>query len=386
MAIAYNRDVLRGVAAYVASRPQLRVFFPDNFEPSKLNRLLQSEISGVIVASVPPVWKLQDKIAVRGLPAVDISADLEQSKLPRVATDDRAVGQLAANYFIDRGFKQLVYYGMARRYWSVARGQGFVHQARRRGAIVQSFYKDEADGEDLAGLFPATAAKWLKTVSKPSAIFTGNDQLGAYLVEACQQLRIRVPEDVAILGVDSDDLYGQIRVPHLSSIRQDSREIGRQAAEWLERLMHARKLKVNTLLLPPAGLVTRLSSDVFGVEDVLVRTALGLVQRQLHEGPSTKLLVAKLDVSRPTLERHFLKALGRSPATEIQRLQMEKARQLVLDSDIPIATVAAQTGFSSPRQFSTSFRHYFKETPRTMRKHHRYAPATLGAAMLWPGR
>jgi LacI family transcriptional regulator len=375
LAIAYNRDVLRGVAEYAGRQPEIRVFFPDNFQPADLPSLIRGDIHGVIVAGCPPAWNLPEKIAARGVPAVDVSAELESSSLPRVVTDDAAVGRMAADYFLDRGFKRLIYYGMSHRYWSDARRDSFAAQAALRGAEATYFQKQQAEAEDRAGLFPSTAARWLKRLTRPAAIYAGDDLLGAYLVEACRHLNIRVPEDMAILGTDNDDLYGQLRAPHLSSILLNSREIGLRAMEMLYRMMRGRKIKSTTVLIPPIRVITRLSSDIFGVEDELVREALGIIQLHLREGLSVKWLADKLAVSRPTMERHFLAALGRTPATEIQRIQMESARQLILDSDKPIAQVAEETGYSSPRQFSTSFHKYFQETPRYMRKTHRYAAA-----------
>ena len=375
LAVAYNRDVLRGVAEYAGGNPEIRVFFPDNFEPADLPALIRGDIHGVIVAGCPPAWKLSEAIAIRGVPAVDVSAELETSSLPRVVTDDAAVGRIAADYFIDRGFRRLVYYGMSQRYWSDARRDGFIAQAAARGATAHYYRKQEAEAEDRAGLYPSTAARWLKHLSKPAAIYAGDDLLGTYLVEACRHLKIRVPEDIAILGTDNDDLYGQLRTPHLSSILLDSRNIGLRAMEMLYQRMRGKKIKTMTVLIPPIRVITRLSSDIFGVEDDLVREALGLIQQNLPSGISVKWLADQLAVSRPTMERHFLAALNRTPATEIQRIQMETARQLVLDSDMPIAQVAEKSGYSSPRQFSTSFHAYFNETPRNMRKTHRYAAA-----------
>ncbi|MGC9261154.1 MAG: substrate-binding domain-containing protein [Phycisphaerae bacterium] len=376
--IAYNRNVLRGVAEYVARQPEIRVFFPDNFEPADIPNLLRVDIHGVIVAGCPPAWNLPTQIKQRGVPAIDVGAELEKSSLPRVVTDNAMVGRMAADYFIDRGFKRLVYYGLSRRYWSDARRDGFCAQATQRLATVQCFQKEEAEAEDRAGLFPSTVAHWLKRLTKPTAIFAGNDMLGTYLVEACQHMKIRVPEDIAILGVDNDDLYGQLRTPHLSSILHNSQEIGVRAMALLYQLMYRRTIKDAITLIPPVRIITRLSSDIFGVEDELVRKALSVIQKQLRGGVCVKGVLSELVVSRPTLERRFIAALGRTPSKEIQRIQLETARQLVLDSDMPLAKVAEQTGYRSPRQFSTAFHHYFKQTPRDLRKTHRYTPAPQG--------
>jgi LacI family transcriptional regulator len=374
--VAYNRDVLRGVAAYTAQHPDIRVFFAENFKPADLSSLVSADIHGIILGGYPPVWKMSHRIAELGIPAVDVSAELGSSCLPRVMTDDKAVGRMAADYFMDRGFRRLVYYGMVNRYWSEMRLAGFTDQATARGAQTQSFLKQQTAVEDRAGFYSVKAVSWIKKIPKPFAIYAGDDLIGSYLIEVCRQIGVRVPEDVAILGTDNDDLYGQLRTPHLSSILLDSRRIGLQAMEMLQRIVQRGTPAVKTLLIPPIKIITRLSSEIFGVEDALVRESLGLIHQNLRKGVSVKWLAHEMAISRPTLERHFIAAIGRSPAKEIQRMQMEAARHLIIDTDTPIAKVALDTGYSSPRQFSTSFHEYFNQTPRDMRKTQRYAVTT----------
>ena len=368
LAVAYNRDVLRGAAKYAASQPEIRIFFPDNFEMADFPKLIRGDICGVLTAGSPPAWRLSEEIAQRQLPAVDVSAEAPSSKLPRVITDDVAVGRMAANYFVDRGFRRLVYYGMENRYWSDARRDGFIAQANARGATAEYFHKQEQEAEDRQGIYPSAAVRWLKRLTTPVAVYAGDDLLGTYLIDACRRLKLKVPEEVAILGTDNDDLYGQLRAPHLSSILLDTYNIGFRAMALLYQIMRRRKLRTTQVLIPPLRVITRLSSDIFGVEDDLVREGLKMIHRNLKSGVSVKWLADQLAVSRPTMERHFVATLGRTPATEIQRIQMETARGLILDSDMPIARVAEEAGYSSPRQFSTSFHHYFDQTPRDMRK------------------
>lgn len=368
LAVAYNRDVLRGAADYASRQPNIRVFFPDNFEIADFPLLIRGNIHGVITAGSPPSWELPRLIAEKDIPAIDVSAEVPVSSLPRVVTDDFAVGRLAADYFIDRGFRRLTYYGMENRYWSNARRDGFFARASERGLTAQYFFKREGEAEDRADVYPSTAVRWLKKLVPPAAIYAGDDLLGIYLVEACHRLKIKVPESLAILGTDNDDLYGQLRRPHLSSIALDTHTIGFRGMDMLYQLMRRRKVKTTQLRIPPLRVVTRLSSDIFGVDDTLVRQGLALIQQNLPKGVSVKWLAKQLGVSRPTLERHFAAAIGRSPATEIQRVQMEKARNLLADSDMPIAQISEETGYSSPRQFSTSFHTFYQNTPRDMRK------------------
>ena len=368
LSIGYNRDILRGIGDHAARDQRIGIIFPTDYEPANANWLHQTDLSGVIVGACPQFGALLSQIVRAKKPVVDVSAEREAMGHTRIVTDDQAVGAMAADYFVDRGFKHMVYYGMAARHWSAMRWRGFQKRAQDRGAAVQHFDRPTGPTNHQAGFFPCPVAQWIHSLSHPTAVFAGDDLLGAELLYTCQLLDIKVPEELAILGVGNEDLYGVWRNNRLSSVVLNTAEIGRRAIETLNRLMEHRAPLSATIQIPPIRIVTRFSTDIFGVSDELVRRALELIHKQFGSGISVKGLAYKLAVSRPTLERRFTSALGRSPAVEISRVQADFARRRLLDSNQCVEKVAEEAGYACARQLRAALDQHFGTTPRELRK------------------
>ena len=371
LAAAYNRYVLKGVVAYTNAHRRLRVFFLDSLNSVDIQNLLQAGFHGVIVGSCPPESRLPRWVVESNVPAVDASGQhIFENILPRVLTDDPATGRLAVDYFFNRGFRHLVFYGLRQYHWADLRWRGMAARAEELGLTVKRYDKQGMDTEDRAGKTPDAAARWLRDLEKPTAIFAGNDFLAAYLIEACIEIGLKVPEHVAILGADDDDLYVHIREPEISSIPLRTNEIGFNAMAMLHALIQKKPLLTNSLLLAPDRVITRRSTDVLAIQDPIVKDTLILINQQLKNGISLKGLAHRLKISKPTLQRHFLTALGRGPGAEIHRIQMDLVQRLLADSQMPIMKIAAEAGFSSPRRFSEWFRREAGTTPTHYRKRH----------------
>ena len=368
LSIGYNRDILRGIGDHAAQDQRLRIIFPTDYETANANWLHQTDISGVIVGACPQFGSLLSQIVRAKKPVVDVSAEREPMSHTRIVTDDQAVGAMAADYFLDRGFKHLVYYGMAARHWSAMRWRGFQKRAQDRGAKVQHFDRPTGSTNHQAGFFPYPVAQWIHSLSHPIAVFAGDDLLGAELMETCQHLNISVPDELAILSVDNDDIYNSWRNYRLSSVVLNTREIGRRAIDTLFRLIQRKSVTSMTILIQPIHIVTRFSTNIFGVSDPLVREALQLIHKGFGSGISVKGIAAELAVSRPTLERRFALELNRTPAAEISRVQAEFARRRLLDTDKTVTEIAAESGYSSARQLRAALDQHFAVTPRAMRK------------------
>ncbi len=367
LSIGYNRNILRAIGDYAAQGNRHHILFPTDYEPANANWLHQIDISGVIVGACPQFGTLLSQIVRAKKPVVDVSAEGEAMGHTRIATDDQVVGAMAADYFADRGFKRLVYYGVAARHWSAMRWRGFQKRAQDRGAAVQHFDRPSGSTDQEAGFFPCPVAQWIHSLNHPTAVFAGDDLLGAELLEACQHLNISVPDEMAILSVDNDDIYGSWGNHRLSSVMLNTGEIGRRALDTLLRLIQRRSVASTTILIQPIHIVTRFSTNIFGVSDPLVREALQLIHQGFGGGISVKSVASKLAVSRPTLERRFALELNRTPAAEISRVQAEFARRRLLDTDKTVTEIAAEAGYSSARQLRAAMDQHFAVTPRDMR-------------------
>jgi LacI family transcriptional regulator len=208
----------------------------------------------------------------------------------------------------------------------------------------------------------------LKREPKPLAVLASNDVAAADVLSACLRLGIPVPESVAILGVDDDDLVVSIARPALASIEIPARQLGYEAAALLERLMDGAKPPRKPILLAPTGIIVRASADIFAVDDPDVAEALRFIRENAAEPIRVHDVLAHVALSRRTLERRFVKQLGRTPLAEIHRVHLDRAKRLLIDTDLAIPAVAHAAGFGDDTRFNFMFRRDAGMPPTAYRK------------------
>jgi LacI family transcriptional regulator len=329
-----------------------------------------------------------------GKPVVELFESRARSEFPRILPDDVATGELAAKHFLERGFRHFAFFGAAWMLWSGEREVGFKReiertfheraeaagQPRDAGQFTFASYAS-ADGV-LPGRPPtfsssqqeraAAMGAWLMSLPKPLAIFAANDLWGSELVQAAREFGLHVPNDVAILGVDNEELLCEISHPPLSSIRIGAEQIGRAAVELLERLLKGpARATASFPRIPPLEVVTRQSTDVLAVEDPDVAIAIKHIRRHAAEGMSVKQLLQAVPLNRRTLERRFVSVLGHTPLDEIRQVRIERAKVL-LQTDLPVYQVATRSGFATPEYLATSFLQSTGMTPTEYRR--RFGP------------
>jgi LacI family transcriptional regulator len=217
-------------------------------------------------------------------------------------------------------------------------------------------------------------AEWLRGLEKPIGILAGYDELGCHLLTACTRCGIRVPEDVAVVSAGNDPVLCETSIPPLSSIFLDAQRIGYEAAAVLDRMMRGGKAPARPIRLPPAGLAARRSTDVMTVGDPEVAEALRFIRENACSGTRVASIVERIGLSHSVLERRFRKVLGRSPKAELLRVQISQARQLLVESDMPLKEVAHRCGFGSEKYFSDAFLRETGDRPGAYRRHYRKAP------------
>jgi len=177
-----------------------------------------------------------------------------------------------------------------------------------------------------------------------------------------------VPEEVAILSGSDDDLLCTLAHIPISGIQVSAEQIGYRAAQWLDGLMRKRKPRSHTLLIPPAGITARRSSDTLAIDDPALAKAIRFIRTHAERPMTVTDVAAQAGLSRRALERRFETALGRTPAAEIRRLRMEQAKRLLETTDLPVPDVAEQSGFGSPEYLAAVFRRAFGLTPLKYRR------------------
>lgn len=370
--LAYCRGILRGIKEYASDRPQW-VFTPVAPEDGGAKLLRALKPAGVIAHVYSPA--LRDELAALRRPVVNVCGVLSDGDrrrpLPRVGLDDEAVGRAAAAHLLDAGFRRFAFVGHPGHAYSSRREAGFGAALAAAGFGFSCFHESQSPFEPrgrLWGLDPSLRA-WLAALRRPVGLFTCNDIWGVQLAEACRQAGLRVPEDVALVGVDDDDLLCELARPSLSSVAIPSKEIGRRAAALLDRLLAGgSRPPADPILLPPVGVVSRQSSDVVAMDDRDVSAAVAFIRAHAHAPIVIDDVLETATVCRRTLERKFRRTLSRGIWDEIRRVHLNRAMRLLSETDLPVSTVAEQSGFSSGKHLSVVLRQELDTTPTAYRR------------------
>lgn len=368
---AYYRRVLRGIWRYVEARPQWDV---TSIAPEQQPLRMRGRFSpdGLVVA--------MNTVAVeRALrewrrPAVNVSAIFWKQRFPRVGVDNRQVGKLAAEHFLEHGLRHFAFAGPPRHLFSTERREAFCQAVAEAGYAVISYENSTTPEFDPLGrrwdLEPEFQS-WLRRLPRPVGLFAPNDLWGVQVVLACRRGGIAVPEEVAVLGVDDDDLYCELTRPRLSSIIVPAEQIGYESVALLEHLLAGKKPPNGPLLLPPVGINPRRSTEVLAIDDEDVVAAIRFIRENVHQPLRVDDVLQHVPLTRRTLERRCRTALGWSVAEEIRRTHLERARRLLAATDLSIQAVAKQAGYSDYRHLVVAFRKQLGITPTAYRRQHR---------------
>jgi LacI family transcriptional regulator len=292
------------------------------------------------------------------LPAVNLRVPFPDLPLPVVGLDNLALGEVAFRHLGDRGFKHFAFCGIPGGLypWMDERRQSFEKAVRDSGRECHTFVgvwrrKQPPSWEEEQNQI----ADWIRTLPKPVGLMAGNDDRGLEVLEACSRAGVLVPEEVAVIGVDNDEFLCNLSNPPMSSISPNAQCIGYEAAKLLSRLMAGTRPPNQPLLLPPGSVVERRSTDVLATDDRELAAVIRHIREHACEGLRLKDFLKTISFSRRELERRTRTLLGRSPKEEIMRVQLERAKQLLTETDLPLAAVAEKCGFSQPRYFNQVF-------------------------------
>lgn len=301
------------------------------------------------------------------------SPSQEFSGLPYVDVDPHALGEMAAEYFINSGFR---HFGMLTsiniplpRY----RGEAFVAALRRRRLDCSVFNHRKRYppcGEPLPAVVGASESlrRWLASLSKPLALFCIDDSMGVWACAVCQRTGLRVPDEISVLGVDDDHMFCEMSWPHLSSIRLPGEQIGHEAAAILDSMLRGRRVPKRPVLLPPMGVVTRQSTDVLAIDDIQIIKAVRFIRENAHRGIRVENVMTEASLPRRVLEYRFGKALGRGPFAEIRRVQIENIKTILAQTDKTLEAIAPECGFESVTRMSLAFKKATGMPPGAYRK------------------
>ncbi|MBU1304539.1 MAG: XylR family transcriptional regulator [Alphaproteobacteria bacterium] len=364
---SYARGILRGIHDYARSRRwtlhltehgrhEIDESFAGNWKFDGIIARIETDGMAGIIAAMD-------------VPTVDVSAARLVPGIPWVETDDEAICRLALQHLRDCGLQNFAFFGDPYYNWSIWRQQAFERMVGPSDSAGARIFNLPARQEPQVRWWTQREAirAWLDSLPKPVGVFACYDGCGQQLLEICRYYEIKVPDDVAIVGVDNDELLCEITTPSMSSIAPNAFGAGACAAEILDRMLHGEALSDAKHAIAPLGVRKRVSTDVLAVEDRHVAEAIAFIRGNAHRNIGVEDLLGAVPLSRRVLQARFRKALNRTPHQEIARVRTDAVRDLLLETDMSLSQISDAVGIKHPEYLSVFFKKETGTTPREYR-------------------
>lgn len=305
------------------------------------------------------------------IPLVDLGLGEHKLPVPRVVTDNREIGRLAAEHFRDHGYREVF-----------ALGPGNVRMYEERLDALKKFM--EADGGSVTvlntaetmqpavieELYSIADSRGHRLEELSLGFFAYTDNIAGEMISLCLKHQLRVPENIAVLGIDNDDLVNSGLSVGLSSIETDQEGLGRLAANTLRDLLDHPRRKPKEIMIrhAPKEVITRRSTDCYAVRNPLVADALHWIHNNYYKGIQATDVAEAMGVTQQGLQKAFAANYARSPGQEIRHQRVQTVAHLLATTDAKLEDIAKNCGYCSVDTLINSFRTSFGTTPGKYRK------------------
>ena len=364
---AYGRAMIEGIAAY-AQETRDWILRPLTVEDAFTPHL--RDFDGVIARIADD--RLAERLARSGLPVVDVFCQKARPGIAGVDSDHRRIGEMAKDFFLSRNFANTAYCGIPGVAFSDARGNAFetdathVYANRSKKPLDESqFYAERADRiPDMRQL-----KDWVKKLPKPVAVFCCNDLRAIQLQRVARGMGLRIPEDMAILGVDDDTILCSFAEVPTSSIDPNSFQVGYDAARLLRAMLLRKPAKKLHRIrhVRPGRLIERTSTEFMPVDPPWLGNVLMHIEKNMRRPIPASEIFALSGRSSTFVENVFRDRLRTSVQAYITSVKMREAKRLIADPSLRISEIAYRCGFSSPQYFCRTFTATFGVSPKTYR-------------------
>ncbi|WP_337174092.1 XylR family transcriptional regulator [Paludisphaera sp.] len=370
----YGRQLLRGIVRYARLHGPWGFYVTPGDFLQAVPRMRSWGGTGIIARVETPA--VARAVLASGVPTIVLGLSDEQlrpesplSRLDEVVSDSHAAGRMAADHLLERGFRHYAYVGSRGRVWSGRRQEGFTSRLREARFEPHVYVQPRARrvAADWEREQPALAG-WLEGLPRPVGVMACNDERGREVLVACLHAGLRVPEEVAVVGVDDDELLCELADPPLSSVVLNAEAGGYRAAALLDRMMRGERPEPRRILVEPLHVRARRSTEIVALDDPEVAAALHFIHDRGTEAIGVPDVVAAVMISRRALEQRFRAATGRTVHDEIRRVRLERACRLLIETNLPVASVADASGFGRVSYLAQSFRQAFGVTPARYRR------------------
>lgn len=356
---AYGRRIVEGILDYAERERQWEF---DTTRRGGLPDYLPARTNGVI-AEIRSDEEFA-RAAELDIPVIAITGVYRPGPVPTVIADNEAVGRMAGEYLANLGFEELACFASSQLYYVGRRLAGLQDAAGRLGARVHTYVPESGEDWHLE--------EWLLELPSPVGVLAAQDSAAVAVVNTCRDVGIAVPEQVAVLGVDNDEHLCRMASPPLSSIDHGARQIGFEAAALLDRLMAGEEAPREPVLIAPHDVVVRQSTDTLAIAEPAVATAVEFIRtRACQQDIDVPAVVRHVRASRRTLEAAFRRVLGRTILQEISRVRVDRAKDLLVNTDLAMPEVCERSGFSYPSRLSYVIKRETGLTPIEFRRERR---------------
>ena len=376
----YGRGILRGIARYVHVNGPWSIYSQERELHSGIPGWLKEWKGDGIIARIEDL-RMANALLRLGHPVVDVLGNNRFESILGFDTDARAVAQMAADFFLRAGFRHLAFCGYRGIPFSDRREAAFCEHVAKQGVKVRVFssrlphYPPHIQAVEQSGLVAEKAiAAWLSKQPHPLGLFACNDVRAQQVLNACREHGVKVPEEVAVMGVDDDDVLCNLCEPPLTSVEPDTERLGFEAALRLDQMMQGNEPGIELVQIPPLRVVERGSTDVVAIGDAVTVRAVRFIRDHVADGISVKDVLANAGRSRTDLEQRFRRWLKVSIRCEIIRRRMDRVCSLLRQTDLRLNEVAQRAGFSTTAHLCRMFHARLGETPSQYRQSHKTRP------------
>ena len=373
----FGRALLAGIAEYARFHGPWSIYtYPPFFrDPAGNRRLLtrmkRTGIDGIIAREMSEITVIRRmRIPAIFASTIEPEKGVPRHSFPVITTDNARVSELAAEHLLEGGYVNFAYCGYDEIPWSQLRGQYFAKVVATRGSQTH-FYRQPRTSAGLRWENEILVlAEWLRDLPKPVGLMTCCDDRSRNVVEAAKLAGVRIPEDVAVVGVDNDELICHLANPSLSSVALATERAGSEAARLLDAFMTGRtKMAGQKILIQPTHVEARHSTDMLAVEDMEVVEAMRFIREHIREQIQVDTVADATCLSRRSLERRFHATIGRSIQSEINALRAEQITKMLIQTHLSPVEIAQAMGFTSSDNMRRFFKRQIGMTPRAYRKH-----------------
>jgi len=368
----YGKDLLRGITRYSKDHgPWTFCRMPTHYRETLgmdgiLSWAKEWEANGVI-------GLFQDadevkKFTEAGIPVIAQDFKERLAGVPNITGGYYEAGKLGAEYFLRKGFKHFAFYGFNNIVWSRERAFGFEKRVREAGYNVHYYEQKNSPSIDLWYYKPSELSHWLNALPKPIGLMCCDDNQGLHVTEAARHANIRIPDEVAVLGVDNDEMLCDLSDPPLSSIGLDTEKSGYEAARLMAQMIEQKTCIANDVLVQPTQVITRHSTDIFACKDKYIVQALKYIHENLDKNLKVDQVLKEVPLSRRSLEKRFIQNTGYPVYEYIYNQRIEEFTRKLLETDMTIFEIALDLGLSDSKNIARQFKQIKGITPVEYRK------------------